>query len=177
MSPEEIAAAEDAVRGLLGDDVVRLLRPVLLPEHAAIVERIDRLPWAVESLAIVADTAMDILERVTMPGGLIDPKDDDADVPWAFTLRRIAGAPEIGARLACRWFALLERLLWRDAPVSSVVLATSAYLAAYFEEMRGRDHEVWRWLMLAAIQTELDERVGLGLVSVIRVAKLIAGRT
>jgi len=67
--------------------------------------------------------------------------------------------------------------LWRDAPVSSVVLATSAYLAAYFEEMRGRDHEVWRWLMLAAIQTELDERVGLGLVSVIRVAKLIAGRT
>jgi hypothetical protein len=79
-SPEQIASAEDAVRGLVGDDVARLLRPALRPEHVPVVEMLERLAWSVGPVEVIADEAVKILAASTKPGGIIDPKDDDADV-------------------------------------------------------------------------------------------------
>jgi len=51
--------------------------------------------------------------------------------------------------------------------------AMSAYAIAFFEDGMGREHEVRRWLMTGAIEADIDNRVGLGLATVIRAAKLL----
>lgn len=175
MSPEQIAAAEDAVRGLLGDDVVRLLRPVHRPEHGPIIEMIDNLPWNMKGVEIVAADALKFLTDATQPGGLIDPKDDDADVPWAVVLTRSKSVPIIGSNMARTWFAHGMHLLFNDAEVSAVFASTAAYGIALFEDDMGHEHEVWRWMMTAAIETNHDDRPGLGLASFLRAAKLLTG--
>jgi hypothetical protein len=176
MSPAEIASAEQAVRGLVGADVARLLRPVLRVEHAAVMDVIGRLPWGTDPVEVVASAAVAMLAHATRPGGPVDPADDDSDVPWARTLIRVVGAPVIGAKSARRWFAHLERSLWEDMPVSSVAQAVAAYAVARFEDAMGRDHDAWWWMQMGAAQAEADERVGLGVAVVVRAAHLLAWR-
>ena len=111
-----------------------------------------------------------------MPRGAVDPAHDDADVPWAVMLARLVAAPAVGSRTARRWFGHLERMLWEDVQVSAVPMAVAAYAVAGFEDARGRDHEVWWWLQMAAAQAEHDERPGLGLVVTVRAARLLSRR-
>ena len=58
MTLNEIASADDAVRKIVGEDVSRLLSPVLRPEHAPVVCDVDRLPWGQEPVEVVADRAL-----------------------------------------------------------------------------------------------------------------------
>ena len=175
MSSEEIAAAEDAVRGLLGDDVAELLRPVLRPEHVPVVEMLERLAWSVGPMEVIADEAIKILAESTTPGGLIDPKDDDADVPWAVILNKMLAAPRVGSRSARTWYAHGMRLLWADAEVSAIYMSTASYHVAALADLLGREHDVARWMMTAAIESEHDARSGVVLAAVVRAARLLTG--
>jgi hypothetical protein len=175
MSSKQIADAENAVRGLFGADVVRLLRPVLRREHAMIVETIERLPWAIEPMDIVGHDAVEILVGATKLGGPIDPKDDDADIVWAVTLNKVASAPAIGSKMARAWYLHGMRLLWDDAEVSTVFQAMASYFVAASEDALNHPHEVARWIKTAAVETEVDDRVGLGLAVVLRAARLVTG--
>jgi len=177
MTSEQVASAEEAVRGLVGPDVARLLRPVLRIEHAPLVEALNRLAWDLEPMDVVADRAMHILLAATVPGGVLDPVDDEIDVPWAGALGRMVGAPLQGTKIARQWFAHLERSLWEGVLVSPVVQATAAYCVAYFEDAVGHDYSRWRWVTTAGIVTDLDERHGLGVTVVVRAAKLLSWGT
>jgi hypothetical protein len=120
MSPEQIVAAEEAVRGLVEADVARLLRPVLRPEHVPVIAAVERLPWAVERIEIVAEGSLTILTAAAMPGGLLDPVDDQSDVPWAITLGKLASVPSAGSKAANSWFRHGLHLLFEDVAVSGV---------------------------------------------------------
>lgn len=176
MTAREIASAEEVVRGLVGTDTARLLRPVLRDEHRAVVDAVERLPWGVESVDGVAAKALAILTNATTPSGSLDPADDDADLAWTLGLGRMMVDPASGSRCARRWVVHLERLLWEDVQVSPVPMAVAAYAVARFEDALGRDYEVWRWTMAGAIQTEIDHRRGLGLAVVVRAARLLTWR-
>lgn len=175
MSSEQIDDAEIAVLGLLGPDVASLLRPVLRREHAMIVETIERLPWAFGPADVVAADARSILVGATKSGGPVDPKDDDADIVWTMTLNRVASAPAIGSKLARAWYVHGLRTLWRDAEVSTIFQAMAAYFVAASEDALNHPHEVARWMKTAAVETEADDRVGLGLAVVLRAARLLTG--
>lgn len=172
MTPEEIASADEAVRSLLSVDVARLLRPILRHEHAPVVEAVGQLHWDEDPVDVLATKALTVLKGAAMPGGPVDLKDDDADVVWVVALNRIASAPAVASRLARAWYVHGMRLLWDDAEVSTVAQAMAAYAVARFEDALHNRHEVARWMMIAAIETEADERTGLGLAVVVRAARL-----
>jgi hypothetical protein len=176
MSTSEIASAEEAIRSLVGLDVAHLLRPVLSHEHAPLVDLVHQLPWDDEPAEAVADHALHALRGATMPGGLLDPAHDDADVPWVRMLLMVQGSG-IASRSARRWFAHLERLLWEGAVVSTIPMAVAAYAVARFEDDLEHPTETWWWMQMAASQGELDDRQGIGLVVLIRAAHLLAGRS
>ena len=138
--------------------------------HAARVARTSGLPTPDGYVAV---EAVELLTRATRSGGQIDPVDDAADVPWCHVLRRMISEPMVGSRSSRRWFVHGQRLLSEDSPVSSVFQATAAYAVAFFEDLRGREHEVSRWTMTAGIEADIDDRAGVGLAVVIRVAKLL----
>ncbi len=177
MSAKEIASAEEAVRRIVGEDVARLLCPVLRDEHRAVVDAVERLPWGVEPVDVVGAQAVTMLCEATKSRGPIDPVADDADAPWARTLNLMMAAPETGSWAARRWVSHGEKLRWADAPVSSVFLATASYYAACCEDARGQDHGRWWWMQMASTETEADGRCGLGIVAVIRFARLCAWTT
>jgi hypothetical protein len=173
MSPAQIVSAEEAIRELVGADVALLLEPRLLPEHAPLVESIRRLPWEARPLGIVAAEAVGMLAAATRLGGPVDPALDDSDVPWALAMNRIGSDPAAGSKSARRWFAGVESLLWEGVEVSPVAMAVAAYYAAHFEDRLGHDHECWWWMQMATAQAEIDGRAGLGVVAVLRSARLL----
>jgi hypothetical protein len=177
MSPVQVASAEDALRPLLEPEIARLMSPRLRAEHAPVIGIIERLGWGVEPLGVVADEALNILATATASRGPLIPSDHDSDVPWVRALGRMAHARAIGSKVARHWFVHLERLITDDVPVSEVSQAVAAYTVARFEDDLGSEHEVWWWTQMAATQTEGDERVGLGLVTAVRAAKLLSWRS
>ena len=112
-----------------------------------------------------------------MKFGPVDPSDDDSDIVWAMTLNKMANAPTIGSKMARAWYVHGMRLLWNDAEVSTVFQATAAYAVARFEDALHNRNEVARWMMTAAVETEADERRGIGLAVVVRAARLLTLRT
>jgi hypothetical protein len=173
MTAAEIADAEEAVRELVDADVARLLRPALRHEHAPIVEQIDRLPWGAEPTDFMTGKALTILKVATMPGGLADPKEDDADIAWAIAINRTVRVPSVGSRMGRAWFVHGMRLLGADAEVSAVFMSVAAYATAWCEAARGNRNEVARWITIAGIESEVDDRPGVGLAVVVRAARLL----
>jgi hypothetical protein len=175
MTREHLDAVERDVGHLLGPGVGDLLRPRLRPEHAAIVERIERLPWDKEPVDIAVREAFAILVDATVPGGPMDPADDQSDIPWCAMLSRMVSVPVLGSKRARQWYALQQRFRWCDVPVSSISEGVAAYAVALFEHLRRRESEAHYWMRLGAIQNEHDERTGLGVAVVIRAARLLTG--
>ena len=174
MTAAEIAAAEEAVRELLVPEVAGLLRPALPREHRAVLDALDRLPWHVEPIESVAMKALTILKEASIPGGIADPKEDDADVAWTMTLNRMASVPSVGSRMGRAWYRHGVHSLLRDVEVSTVVQSVAAYTIASFEDALGNQREVGRWMMIAAVESEIDDRPGVGLAVVLRAARLLA---
>jgi hypothetical protein len=67
----------------------------------------------------------------------------------------------------------LFRLRTEDIAVSTLVEAVAAYAVAAFEHLRARHHEVERWSMTAAMQTDFEPGVGLGAIAYVRAARLL----
>jgi hypothetical protein len=176
MSPEELACATEALRRILDEDLVHLLEPRLHADHAPLVEAIGHLPWETGPLDAVADEAVKMLTLATRAGGPVDPATECSDVAWALAVNRMLSAPAIGSRSARRWFVHGDALLSNDVPVCSLFQATASYYVAAFEDARNREHERWWWMQMASGQTEIDARPGLGLVAVLRFARLLSGR-
>jgi hypothetical protein len=176
MTAEEIADAEEAVTTLLVPEVARLLRPALPREHRAVLDALDRLSWDVEPIESVAMKALTILKAASIPGGIADPKEDDADVAWTMTLNRMTSVPSVGSKMGRAWYRHGQRLLWADAGVSTVFLGMAAYTVASFEDVLRSDHAVARWLMTAGVETDVDDRPGVGLAVVVRAARLLSSR-
>ena len=171
----QLDEAERDIRHLLGRGVEGLLRPTIRPEHATIVERIEKLGWNERPVDIVAREAFAVLVDTTVPGGPIDPAQDGSDVPWCAMLKRMVTEPVLGSRRARQWFALMMRFRWGDVAVSSVSEGVAAYAVALMERLRGRQSEADYWVRVAAIQNEDDVRAGLGVAVVIRAARLLTG--
>jgi hypothetical protein len=174
MTAAEIAGAEEAVRELVGREIAELARPALRPGHALVVEMIERLPWTVEPTHVVAGRVLTILTVATMPGGPLDPAHDDADLPWAITLMKLVGTPSVGSTIARAWYRHGLHLLLSDVEVSTVVQSVAAYTIASFEDALGNHHEVGRWLKIAAVEGEIDDRPGVSLAVALRAARLLA---
>lgn len=174
MTSAEIASAEDAVCPLLDATVARLLRPALRGEQLVVVSALERLAWGALPCETLSAQALDILKGAALPGGSLDPKDDDADMPWILAINRAASAPSAASKMARSWYVHGMRLLWDGAQVSTVVQAMAAYGVAVSEDILGREHEVARWMMIAGIETELDDRAGVGLAVALRAARLLS---
>ena len=175
MTREHLDQAERDVRHLLGPGVEKLLRPSIRPEHARVIERIERLPWDEHPVELVVREAFSVLIDATVPGGPIDPAVDGSDIPWCAMLSRMIATPVGASKRARQWFALMQRLRWCDVPVSTISEAVSAYAVALMEHLRGRESEAHYWMRVAAVQNEDDERVGLGVAVVLRSARLLTG--
>lgn len=175
LTREHLDEAERDVLPLLAPGVAALLQPVVRPEHALIVERIERLRWDEQPVERAVREAFSVLVDVTVPGGPIDPGADASDVPWCSMLRRMVGVPVLASKRARQWFGLLQRLRWNDVPVSSISEGVACYAVALFEHLRGRESEARYWMRVGAIQNEDDDRAGIGVAVVIRAARLMTG--
>ncbi len=175
LTREHLDEAERDMLPLLSPDVAAILRPVLRPEHARIVERINGLAWDDEPVDHAVREAFSILVDATVPSGLVDPAADAADVPWCAMLRRMIAVPVLGSKKARQWFAIMQRFRWNDVLVSPISEGVASYAVALMEHLRGRESEARYWMRVGAIQNEDDDRAGLGVAVVIRAARLLTG--
>jgi hypothetical protein len=173
LSRERINEMARALVPLLDTQEARLLAPRLRREHQVVVDQIDALKW--DDPARAVEQAIELLKKATSPDGLIDPADDHGDVAWCRMLTRLGDAPVAGSRAARQWFTHLFRLRTEDIVVSTMTEAVAAYAVAAFEYRRRRHHEVERWSLTAAIQTDFDEPGTRGAVAYVRAARLLEG--
>jgi hypothetical protein len=166
LNAEQLDAIERSLVPLLRDDEVRLLRPLPREDHAEIITSIEQLPWLADPNAAAGDAYSLLVEHV-------DPRDDDADVPWCLAIVKLAACPQLGSRLARRWFVHLFRARLEDRPVSVVGESTAALAVAACEGLLRRPYEVARWMRTSAVVAEHDERTALGVALYVRGSRLL----
>jgi hypothetical protein len=165
------------VRDLLGEDRTTLLNIDPRPEHAVLIAELQRAIDGPEKLEERVRHAEEILRHACVPGGIIDPQDDQGDLPWCLVLKHLRDEPIPGSALARRWFTHLVRLRHEDHAVSATLEGMAAYGVAWAEMLAGRMVRSERWMQIAANATDHDDRSGLSLVVVVRAALLFGAES
>ena len=168
-TPERLDDIERALLPLVGQGEARFFHPWVCHRRAAVVVRVDHLPWVADP-AGAANSAHAILV------GAVDTTDDQGDIPWSRALVRLADRPTIASDLAQRWWGRMARAHVDDRERSATVFAVSAYAVAACEGLletageRSAD-DVIGWLNRADRHMQFEN--GLDLVLVVRAARLL----
>lgn len=143
-------------------------------DHVALMARLGSLPLA---------DAQALLLEASRPEHLLDPRRLDADIPWAYLVRRYRGDPELGWSVMKAWSSRLSGQApesgedFDTATVHPVHESSRWYLGGALCELRGRYSRSWGWYEAAHDVTEYESPAGLPIFAYIRAAKLWLGLT
>ncbi len=177
LSVEEALVAAEELRRFLGEEATEVLDHQPDPGHADITRTLSDILAGPDELRERVSRAEEVLRAACVPGGIIDPQEDQSDLPWCLVLKYLREDPSIGSAVARRWFTHLVRLRHEDHAVSATVEGVAAYGVAWAEMLSGRTAQYERWMMVGANATDHEDRPGLSLIVVVRATLLLGAES